>query len=103
MLHFQKSSTATLMIYGFDLTQIISSFLSFSRDATETSVCKPEKAKYGEGEMQERDGRDEACLSYDPGVAVATAPSSQMKVCQEHRQVRKKKEKCVRASLSCVF
>lgn len=53
--------------------------------------------------MQERDGRDEACLSYDPGVAVATAPSSQMKVCQEHRQVRKKGEMCESELVLCTL
>lgn len=36
-----------MMIYDFDLTQIRGSFLSFLRDATGTSVCKLEKAKYG--------------------------------------------------------
>lgn len=91
------------MINSFDLTQIIGSFLSFLRDATGTSVCKPEKAKYGGEGMQERDGRDEACLSYDPGVAVATAPSSQMKVCQEHRQVRKKGEMCESELVLCTL
>lgn len=57
------------MIYGFDLTQIISSFLSFLRDATGVQFANSRKQSMGVGGggMQERDGRDEACLSYDPG------------------------------------